>query len=585
MSPTMTLISSKPSRSTLHLRTERSREEGSILLAVMIVTIFLTAGIGTYLYTLANIEHLQEQRVMDDRALMAAEAGLAKAIVQLQAQIGNPPSTNQVWNEDVPAAQFAPFQSVTVGVYPRTVGSQKTWTLAATATGAANTRTRKICRRVQTTLFQENFAKYEYFVNDYGGVWSPGYLQFEGFDSVFLGPYHSNSGVAFWPNLWMVNEATTAANKGLRYFATYNDYVNGVYGKNDANDYANVLQYYSSAFPNAPQFYKGLNVLPQSIELPNSSRTNDATQELRNNAKLVLPKSYGGYNASKGANFVIELDASGGAVNDGKVVVQQYLGPNTHGDPTYGPKRTYKIKDVAKVNNAVVVYGNIVSLQGTLDGKLTIAALAKASDPDGLNSHDPNPGDPGGEVDITGSLNYASRPSGMSYTDAPGLYTADHTGINQDYVATLLVQLNHVTDILGIVAEKDVTIKEKDLDGNLVAADVNNPIHLDAVVMATGSATSDTKDGGFAVENFKTRAKGAALTIGGQIQNYGYSWALYSGNNFTNGVLQTRLWDQRAYEPGGAPPFFPTTGNLQPVPQSWRSSYVKNSTDVPWFPL
>lgn len=127
-------------------------------------------------------------------------------------------------------------------------------------------------------------------------------------------------------------------------------------------------------------------------------------------------------------------------------------------------------------------------------------------------------------------------------------------------------------------------IKEKDLNGNLVAADVNNPIHLDAVVMATGSSTSTTKDGGYGVENFKTRAKGAALSIGGEVQNYGYSWALYSGNNFTNGILKTRLWDQRAYKPGGAPPFFPTTGNLQPVPQSWRSNYVKNAAVVPWFP-
>lgn len=86
------------------------------------------------------------------------------------------------------------------------------------------------------------------------------------------------------------------------------------------------------------------------------------------------------------------------------------------------------------------------------------------------------------------------------------------------------------------------------------------------------------------VENFLTRAKGAALTIGGQIQNHGYSWALYSGNTFVHGFLQTRLWDQRAYQPGGAPPFFPTTGNLQQVPQSWRSSYVQDSSQLPDYP-
>ena len=135
------------------------REEGSILVAVMVVMILLAAGLGTYLHTLSNIEHLQAQRVMDDRALMAAEAGLAKAIVQLQG-MGTPPTTNEVWSEDVPAAQFAPFQSVTVNVYPRAIGSQQTWTVASTATSAATARMRAISRRVQTTLFEENFAKY-----------------------------------------------------------------------------------------------------------------------------------------------------------------------------------------------------------------------------------------------------------------------------------------------------------------------------------------------------------------------------------------------------------------------------------------
>ncbi len=544
----------------------RRREEGSILVAVMIVMIFLAAGLGTYLASLSNIEHLQDQRVMDDRALMAAEAGLAKAIVQLQG-MATPPITNQIWNEDVPAAQFAPFQSVTVNVYPRAMGSQLSWTLASTATSASGSRMRAICRRVQTTLFQENFAKYEYFVNDFGGVWMPGYFQFEGFGSVFLGPYHCNSGLAFWPNLWAVNDATTAASGGVRYFADYNSY-KSIYGKSDANDYVNILQYYSSTFKNAPQFYKGLNVLPEPVSMPTDMKVDTRSQQLRDNAGLILPANYNGYDPSKGPNFSVELTDAGKS-NNGKVIVQQYLGPKADGSPSYGPKRTYNIKDI---NNAMVVYGNIKSLQGTVDGQLTIGALR---DPAVPNS---------GSVDITGSLNYASRPDDMSYTDAPGLYTADGSGINQDYVSTLLDQLNQVTDILGIVSEADVMIKEKDLDGNLVAADVNDPIHLDAVVMATGSSTSSTKDGGYGVENFKTRAKGAALSIGGEIQNYGYSWALYSGNSFKNGILKTRLWDQRAYKPGGAPPFFPTTGNLQPVPQSWRSSYVKSATVVPWFP-
>ncbi|MGI8891443.1 MAG: hypothetical protein ACR2G0_11755 [Chthoniobacterales bacterium] len=559
------------------MRKRNSGEEGSILIAVMIIMILLAAGLATHLSSLVNVERLQNQRVANDRAIMAAEAGLAQAIAQLQG-MGSLPTANQTWTMNVPAAQFAPFQAVVVNVYPRPIGGHPTsWTLASTATSASDARTRPFSRRVQTTLFQENFAKYEYFVNDFGGVWTPGYFHFEGFGSVFLGPYHTNSGVGFWPNLWFVNDATTAAPKGVRYFSDYNTY-QGIYGKSDASDYANIMQYYSSTFDNAPQFYHGLNVLSDPISMPAdmTSTAEPRTAELRDNAGLELPRDYKGYDATKGANFAIEMDAAGGKSNDGKVYVKQYLGLKSDGKPYYGPKRTYKVKDI---NSAMIVYGNIKSLQGTLDGKLTIGAFRKQPD-----AKDPDPSDPGGAVDITGSLNYASRPDDLSYTDAPGLYTADGKGINQDYVATLLDQMDKVTDILGIVSEGDVMIKEKDLDGQLVAADVNNPIHLDAIVMATGSATSATTDGGYGVENFKTRAKGAALAIGGEIQNYGYSWALYSGNNMTNGLVKTRLWDQRAYKPGGAPPFFPTTGNLQPIPQSWRSNYVTNAAVIPWFP-
>ncbi len=559
------------------LKLRQRDEEGSILLAVMIVMLLLAIGLGTHLNSLNNIERLQNQRVMNDRALMAGEAGLAQAIVQLQG-MGSLPTTNQVWTMNLATTEFTPFQTVNVNVYPRPLGGQPTtWTLAATATPASSAGMRPFFRRVQTTLFQENFAKYEYFVNDFGGVWTPGYFHFEGFNSVFLGPYHTNSGVAFWPNLWFVNDATTAASKGVRYFADYNTY-KSIYGKSDASDYANILQYYSGTFDNAPQFYHGLNVLSDPVSMPSdmTSAAEPRTKELRNKAGLKLPEDYKGYDKTKGPNFAINLNASGKKTDDGKVEVRQYLGPKSDGKPSYGPKRTYKIKDI---NSAMIVYGNIRSLEGDLDGKLTVGAFRKIPD-----ASDPDPTDPGGAVDITGSLNYASRPDDLSYTDAPGLYTADGKGINQDYVTTLLDQMDQVSDILGIVSEGDVMIKERDLDGNLVAADENNPIHLDAIVMATGSATSATDDGGYGVENFKTRAKGAALAIGGQIQNYGHSWALYSGNNLTNGILQTRLWDQRAYKPGGAPPFFPTTGNFQPVPQSWRSNYVTNSAVIPWFP-
>lgn len=551
-------------------RSRASGERGSVLIPVLTVIILLSIGLGTYLNSLANIERLQNQRVLGDRALMAAEAGLANSIVQLQG-MGTPPAADTVWNIALPSAQFAPFQSVAVNVYPRVIAGQATWTLASTATSAAGTRAVALNRRVQTTLFQANFARYEYFVNDFGGVWSPGYLQFEGFNSVFLGPYHVNSGVAFWPNLWMVNETTTAAPGGVRYFPDPSTYISNVYGHNEANDYVNILQYFNDEFRFAPQFYKGLNVLPQPISLPADMNVDVRATQLRNNAGLKLPADYPGYDSSKGPNFAIDLVTTGAGNGNGQVQVKQYLG-QVNGAPTYGPNLTLPVNSI---NNAMIVYGNIKSLQGTLDGKLTIGAFRSPSVPDS------------GAVDITGSIEYNSRKaiSNFSYTDDPGLYTADGSGINQSYVNTLLGQLDHVTDVLGIVSEADVMIKERDLKGNLVAADVSNPIHLDAIVMATGASSASPTDGGYGVENFKTRAKGAALTVGGAIQNYGLSWALYSsGGQHTNGILATRLWDQRAIRAGGAPPFFPSTGNYQQLGQSWRSSYVQYSTSPPWLP-
>jgi hypothetical protein len=117
-----------------------------------------------------------------------------------------------------------------------------------------------------------------------------------------------------------------------------------------------------------------------------------------------------------------------------------------------------------------------------------------------------------------------------------------------------------------------------------VAADAAHPLYIDAIVMATGSSTGNTKDGGFGVENMLTRPVGTAYFLGGSIQNYGYSWALYSGSICTNGLKCNRLWDERAYKPGGAPPFFPSTGSMQFLGQSWRSGYVSNASQMPWLP-
>ncbi len=545
-------------------------ESGSTLLGVLTILTFLAAGLGLYLNSIGNVRRIQEQRIINDRALMAAEAGLGRAISKLNS-MGTPPTADDTWNLSVPSSDFAPFQTVTVKVYPRTVNTQAQWTLVSTATyDASDTRHTSLARRVQATLTQQNFARYEYFVNDFGGVWSPGYFQFEGFGSVFMGPYHANTGVAFWPNLWMLKEASVAATGGVRTYANFGDYMS-VYGDASANNYINILSYYNSEFATAPKFYGGLTVLPQPISLPNDLNTDTRATQLRSNAGLTLPAGYTGYDASKGPNFTVDLVSPSSSSTDSVVQIRQYLG-TVSGTPSYGPMRTFNINSI---NNSMIVKGNIKSLKGVLNGKLTVAAFKTTELADA------------GNIDITGNVEYASRKanSNFKYTDSASLYTADHSGINQSAVDALTSQLDGVTDTLGLVAEKDVMIKEKDLAGNPIAASMSVPLYIDAIVMATGSSTAGSKDGGFGVENYLTRPKGTAYFMGGSIQNYNLSWALYdNGGNHTNGILCNRLWDQRAYKPGGSPPYFPTTGNLQFLSQSWRSSYVKYASDAAWIP-
>lgn len=549
---------------------KRRHESGSSLAAVLVVLMFLVAGLTTYLSSLSGIRKMQEQRIINDRALMAAEAGLARGISKLNG-MAVPPTANTTWTMALPASDFAPFTNVAVNVYPEVPASGQRWTLASTATLAnGGSRYRDFSRRVQATLGQQNFARYEYFVNDFGGVWSPGYLQFEGFGSVFFGPYHSNTGAAFWPNLWMLKETTTSAPNGVRTYADFSTYM-AVYGDASAHSSVNILNYFNGTFNQAPKFYGGLTTLPAPISLPSDMNTDTRATQLRTNAGLKLPADYAGYDATKGPNFAIDISSPTSNPADSLVQIRQVLSISG-GVATYGPTRSFNINTV---NNSMIVYGNVKSLKGVLNGKLTIAAMKSTEVADA------------GNIDVTGNLEYASRKANpnFKYTDSPDLYTGGGSGINQAYVDTLMNQLNTVTDVLGLVAEKDVMIKERDLANTPIAANPATPLYIDAIVMATGGSTASTTDGGFGVENFLTRPVEKAFFLGGSIQNYGKSWALYNGSGVaTNGIVSTRLWDQRAYKPGGAPPYFPSTGTLQFLNQSWRSTFVGSASDAPWLP-
>ena len=479
------------------------------------------------------------------------------------------PVSDLIQSITLPTAQFSPFQNVTSTVHVQTSGTQQYYTVVATvAANSAATKNTSVGRRVQATLSQRNFAKYEQFINDWGGVWSPGYVSFLGLGSVFMGPVNINSGCAFFPNFWSLDEVTTAATGGVNVYADWGSYLGGVYGNAAANSAVSILSYFSSTYGNAPQFYGGLRTLPTPVSLPNDMNTDVRAAALRSHAGLTLPDGYSGYVASAGPNFVVDLDSSSG----GRITVRQYLG-NVSGAPSYGPTL---VKDISSVNGAMIVKGNIVSLKGVLKGKLTIGAFASTANPTG------------GNINITGSLQYDSRmkKTGFEYTDAPGLFTSDGSGINQGYVDTLQNQLTSLTDMLGIVSEGNVMIKQNDLNGNPIANDMSKPLYIDAVVMSTGSSQSTSGGGGFGVENDLTRPPGQAYFLGGMIQNKQLNWSLYNSSGITNGIALTNLWDKRASTAGGAPPFFPTTGTFELIPNTWTSTYLESSsTPIVYLPL
>lgn len=543
------------------------REEGGVLVVAIMIVAVLATGMGTYLASLGNYRRLQEQRILDDRALMAAEAGLASEITYLENQ-ATPPSVDLTQTVVLPDAQFAPFHNVTAQIHVQTFGGQGFWTITSTAAcNTTETRNTSVARRVQATLTQQNFARYERFINDYGPVWTPGLLYGEGLGTVYMGPVNINSGCGFFTNFWSLSEVTSASPGGIRMFADWGSYIAGVYGQPDSRNYVNVLNYMSPTYPNAPQFYGGLRNLPAPISLPTDMNVDPRAQQLRSHAGLTLPDNYPGYVASAGPNFVIDLANPG---NDGQITVRQYLG-TTAGNPAYGPPQ---ITTVSGVGGAMIVKGNVVSLKGVLNGRLTIGVFRPPSE------------STGGNVDITGSVQYESRManSGFEYTDAPGLFTADGSGINLTYVTGLQSQLNSVNDILGIVAEGNVTVKQNDLAGHPIADDPARPIYIDAIVMATGAGLSTPGGGGFGAEGCLTRPPGQAYFLGGIIENKQADWALYSTSGIMNGLNLTQLWDKRAVQAGGAPPFFPSTGNYEVVPATWNSTYVKSAADPIVYP-
>jgi hypothetical protein len=108
------------------------------------------------------------------------------------------------------------------------------------------------------------------------------------------------------------------------------------------------------------------------------------------------------------------------------------------------------------------------------------------------------------------------------------------------------------TDMLGLVAEGKLYISDN-------VANRNNNFTLMASVFS--------RTDGLWAENYASRpVEGKMTTVGGLIQNIGGYTGVFSGNSIIHGFLPGgTYYDDRLLN--SAPPFFPTTGNLEVI--SW----------------
>ncbi|MCC6548207.1 hypothetical protein IT570_13660 [Candidatus Sumerlaeota bacterium] len=555
----------------------KSRKKGSILVMVMIVSTVLWISIIYSMSAMTTARKLTLQNVEHERALMLAQSGLAQGLEWLNVQGTQPSSNTTLTTLNNPNSTN---YDLDVKVFPDTIDANAVWTISSTATYKAGTASaeRGFSRRVQATVYQMNFARYEQFT-DQTDVWTSGYLHFFGFNAVYFGPFHVNSGMGLWPNLWFCEESTGSAPDGIFYYPNYNSYLSAVYNKNSSKTRINIMQYYNSTYKFEPKFYKGLQRI-NNIAIPQDLGVDQRASALRANAGLKLPDSLASYldpvtnqpfyDATKGKKFVIVAEDPSNAQNDGRLKIRQYRGKLSN-VPQYGPE---VVKTISEINGALIVTGDIESLKGVIDGKLTIGAFKTSA----------SSGD--GNIKIDGSIEYESRKANadFKYSDAPELYTSDGADVNLAYVDTLKNQVYALNDILGIVAEKEVIVPRYDLNNAAVGTSMSNSMRMDCIVMATGSSTSSTTDGAFYPEDMLNRPTGLCHKLGGVIQNRGKSWALFSGGNFVAGLDGPSLWDFRAVLPGGAPPFFPTTGVYTYLKNSWRDTYVADATEDPVLP-
>jgi len=227
------------------------------------------------------------------------------------------------------------------------------------------------------------------------------------------------------------------------------------------------------------------------------------------------PEFHGGYQSGvsiglpSNMNPMIGAAQSGGHYTDG---VDVSLTLNADGTITYqegaDPAQTVPLSTYAP-NGVIVVNGGDVRLKGTLDGRVTIAALDKSSS--------------GGFVYLDDDVVYKTPPDDPS-----------------------------CTDMLGIVADNDVVITDN--------VPNTTDINIDASIFCKG--------GGFTAEHYSSRPPSGTINLRGGIQQYQRGpVGTFSSTTMTinHGFHKNYKYDNRLLT--DLPPMYPTTGSYEVV--SW----------------
>jgi hypothetical protein len=426
-----------------------TRDEGSVL----IVVVALTTGvliIAAALFVLGTGESdLVEYTVDSARAFCLAEAGQERARTWLEESSETDPPTYPASSSltDVPLAGGTYDLSITklVGMYPWLVEYN------VVATGEVD----GAVRTVQTRLRHETFAQYLYFADQASDIW------FVTGDSL-NGRLHSNGQVKIDGDPWFGQRVTSAISTMLIQSGSH------------------------------PTFEDGYELGVEPVPFPSATEMTTSLKTMAGSGGVVLPDL-----AGTNAKYEIVLARSG---------TPGYL--SYRGYRKVGASYSWTDWTTVSISatNGVLWTDDTVSLNGTLDGQLTIGA--------------------GGDIHIVDDV----------------LYEGSTPGYGPDA---------DCDDILGLVSAKNVIVD------NTTANQTDCEIH--AHMLALNQS--------FTVESYTSGAVRGDLTIhGGFAQEKVGAVGQYNSSGIIHGYYKDYHYDPRLA--GSSPPGYPVTNKYLQL--AWR---------------